>query len=430
MVVKTNTNAVLNMNANDHYEVGEVVVAGHICLDIIPRFPAGERSLQEMFIPGTLIQVEEPTVSLGGVVSNTGLALHNIGVKVHLIGKVGADIFGSMVRELLSERHPALSENIITSGDTHTSYTIVINPPRQDRIFLHAPGANNTFSAADLFQALTGLTQAREAAGGRVRHLHFGYPPIMAGMYADGGRELVTLFSQAKEQGLSTSLDMAMPDPDSAAGKADWRAILQKTLPFVDVFLPSAEEMLLMLHPALYAEVAAKEQKTASAERAAGKKPGSFASFLDAEIVGRLGAELIAMGAKVVGLKLGDQGFYLRTGESGQEIWAHRELWTPCFAVQVAGATGAGDATVAGFLAAYLEGRPPEAAMEWAVAVGACSVEAIDATSGIPRREVIEERLAGNWARLPIQANLEGWRPAAGRFGGRFWVGPADSHSC
>lgn len=54
----------------------DVVVAGHLCLDIIPEFPEGtESKVEKLFIPGKLIEVKEATISTGGVVSNVGLAL-------------------------------------------------------------------------------------------------------------------------------------------------------------------------------------------------------------------------------------------------------------------------------------------------------------------------------------------------------------------
>src|SRR5712691_2078947 len=68
----------------------------------------------------------------------------------------------------------------------------------------------------------------------------------MERMYANDGIELAAIFSRVKALGLTTSLDLSMPDPNSAAGRANWHAILRATLPYVDVFLPSAEEILFM----------------------------------------------------------------------------------------------------------------------------------------------------------------------------------------
>ncbi|GAH90741.1 unnamed protein product, partial [marine sediment metagenome] len=51
----------------------EVVIAGHICIDLIPKFPErSESKIEKLFSPGKLINVEEASISTGGPVSNTG----------------------------------------------------------------------------------------------------------------------------------------------------------------------------------------------------------------------------------------------------------------------------------------------------------------------------------------------------------------------
>src|SRR5258708_36730341 len=85
--------------------------------------------------------------------------------------------------------------------------------------------------------------------------------------------------------------------------------------------------------------------------------------------------------------------------------WSDRELWAPCFAAQVAGTTGSGDATIAGFLAGLLQGMGPGETMLTACAVGACSIEAVDALSGIRSWPETAERIAAGWARIPLALN-------------------------
>ena len=69
----------------------------------------------------------------------------------------------------------------------------------------------------------------------------------MRRMYANGGSELASLMQRVKSAGLLTSLDMSYPDPNSEAGRINWSALLERTLPDVDVFLPSLDEILFML---------------------------------------------------------------------------------------------------------------------------------------------------------------------------------------
>src|SRR5512143_2007130 len=152
----------------------EVVVAGHVCLDIIPAL-TGPPDLR----PGRLVVIGPSSVSTGGPVGNVGLALHRLGVPVRLMGKIGDDMFGRAVLEFLRARDPQLAEGMIVAPGETTSYSVVINPPGLDRTFLHCPGANDTFGAGDL--------PLERLAGARI--LHFGYPPLMRRLYEDGGVE-------------------------------------------------------------------------------------------------------------------------------------------------------------------------------------------------------------------------------------------------
>jgi sugar/nucleoside kinase (ribokinase family) len=390
-----------------------VAVAGHICLDIIPTIHGGQSThLDRFLVPGKLIDVGAAVLSTGGAVPNTGLALHRLGVPVRLMGKIGRDHLGTVVRNLLEHAAPGLAAGLVTGGEP-TSYTVVISPPGTDRIFLHCPGANDSFGPGDVDAA-----SLRE-----LQLLHFGYPPLMRRMYEQGGAELETLLRSVKMAGVTTSLDMARPDPDSPAGRVDWSALLARVLPQVDVFLPSFEEMLFMLDRPRYEQIEARH----GARIMAGAEP----VLLD-ELAGRL----FDLGVAVVGLKLGDRGLYLATTRSPQRLaamgragvgadWLGRRLLAPCYRVRVAGTTGSGDCTIAGFLMALQAGMTPDQAVNAAVAVGACSVEQADATSGVPSWTAVAARQAAGWPRFNDEAPGAGWaRLASGA-----WRGPDDAGS-
>lgn len=392
----------------------DVVVSGHICLDIIPSFPPGMSDPLKALAPGRLVEIGPVTVATGGAVANTGLALHRLGVSVQLNGKLGDDLWGRAVREYLDGVGEGLSGGMTVDAEETTSYTVVISPPGVDRMFLHHPGANQSFTTEDV-----PFAKFRHA-----RIFHFGYPPVMRRMYEQGGEELERLFQTAKENGLTTSLDMCMPSPGSGGSKVDWRQILAATLPYVDVFLPSFDEMLLMLHPAVYERY----------EREKGSQI-SLAASCGLEVVDELANEFIQYGAAIVGLKLGEEGMYLRTstaerlaalgraGVGSEEEWAERTLFIPPFRVEAVNAVGAGDATVAGFLCGLLSGAGPEDVLEFAVAVGAHCVEGVDATSGIVSAERVRQRIAAGWESRPVRVSLDAWSQAAN---GRVWYGPTD----
>ena len=200
----------------------KVVVAGHICLDIRPTLEETAPQPGETFLAGgSLTRVGPATFSTGGAVANTGLALHRLGVPVELVGRIGRDRFGTTVLELLRDPDPSLAEGVVVSDEAATSYTIVIEPPGEDRRFLHHPGANDTFSDED-------VPESRLASADV---LHFGYPPVMARMIANGGERLAALFRRARAHGLTTSLDMCAVDPRRVAGRVDWPSLLARVLP-------------------------------------------------------------------------------------------------------------------------------------------------------------------------------------------------------
>jgi hypothetical protein len=54
----------------------DAIVAGHVCLDIIPGFnPDHHYTRDEVFTPGKLGEVGKVAVCTGGPVSNTGIGL-------------------------------------------------------------------------------------------------------------------------------------------------------------------------------------------------------------------------------------------------------------------------------------------------------------------------------------------------------------------
>jgi sugar/nucleoside kinase (ribokinase family) len=382
-------------------EVPIAVVAGHLCLDVLPEILAGSpEEFRDSFGPGRIMFVGPVALSTGGAVSNTGIALHKLGIPVRLVAKVGADMFGGVVKQVLSSFDEKLADWLTVDSQVSTSYTVVISPPGIDRYLLNCPGTNDTFRSDDVcFDGLEG-----------VRLFHFGYPSIMRQMYADDGAQTVELFRRARETGATTSLDMAYPDLNSPAGKVNWPGILPNLLPYVDVFLPSIEETLAMLR-----------RDTLLALRAQAGD-GDILPLISPQLLSDVSEQLLGLGVKVVVLKMGYRGLYVRTaGRAAIEAmgraapsdpagWADQELWIACFKVNLVGAAGAGDSTIAGFLSGLLRDMSLVEATTAAVAVGACNVEAADTLSGVRSWDETLHRVAAGWPRHDLRVAAPGWR--------------------
>jgi len=379
----------------------DIVVAGHICLDIIPDWRTGGI---KTIVPGHILEMAGLKLSTGGAVANAGITLKKLGISTALLGKIGGDALGKVILEILQKEDKTLVENMIISKNEVSSYTIVLNPPDTDRVFLHYPGPNHTFTANDI--------PYEKIKSSRI--FHFGYPPLMQKFYENEGKELVKMFQRIRQMNIVTSLDMAMPDPESPAGKLDWRKFFKNVLPMVDIFIPSIDELLYMLNLEKFYKISEKEER------------------FDVVLLDQLARQLINYGTNVVAIKLGDQGLYLRTHHTEKsnlssiinpKDWNYRQLLSPCFATEVKGTTGTGDATIAGFLAQLLEGGEPEKAITLATAVGACCVEAIDATGGVrPLPEVIK-RVTSGWERLTLSIPIDNWKYD---YQYKIWKGPED----
>ena len=182
--------------------------------------------------------------------------------------------------------------------------------------------------------------------------------------------------------------------------------------------MPSIEEVLLTLYPDTFNQVATGAVK------------------IDPPLLSQIAGNLLNMGAKVILLKAGELGLYLRTAHKSTladmgrakpgdvSRWASREFLTPIFQTTPVGTTGAGDSAIAGFLAALLRDRPPTETVTLAAAVGACNVEAADAVSGVRSWPDTLARIEAGWPRRKLEFKAPGWRFDPAR---QLWLGPHDT---
>ena len=358
----------------------DVMVAGHIALDILPDMSA---LLPDQVIgAGKVFEIGRIAYSTGGAVSNTGLALHRLGVDVTLLAAVGDDWVGRAIIDYVRGFGSALGDNIRTAPDAASAYTIVVEPQDHDRTLLTHTGVYSDFGRDSIdFDLADGC-----------KLFHLGYPTLLPRLFADAGAEFLAILRAVKDRGKITSVDTSLPAPDSPAGRVDWRTIFARCLPHVDVFAPSIEEIMFMLRRADHARFGA-----------------AVINRVDAAYLADLADELLTLGVGIAGFKLGERGLYLRAASDARRLdfleslgqspaaWAGAEVWQPAFQVDVAGTTGAGDAAYAGLLAALIRGYDVQDCAKIACAVAACNIEAADATSGVRSWDETMARLDAGW---------------------------------
>jgi sugar/nucleoside kinase (ribokinase family) len=295
-----------------------IVVADHVC-NPIDHLPAA----------GELVMSERMLLTIGGCAANAAVDLVKMGVRAAVVGRVGDDIFGRVVADLLRDHGVGVSGLRVTPG-SDTSQTLIVNVKGQDRRFIHTFGANRVFSAADI---------APEAIA-RAKILYLGGYLVMDSVTQE---QLVPVFASARGQGVKTVLDVVTP------GQADYLPRFVDLLPHVDVFLPNDHE--------------------------AGLITGRADPLEQAEVFHQLGAGTVV-------ITCGGQGAVL--------VSKDRRLRAHVYPVDYVDGSGGGDAFDAGYIFGLLNGLSCEDCLRYASALGASCVRAIGTTPGVFTRPECE----------------------------------------
>lgn len=305
----------------DDHSHFDVVVAGLAVADII-GLPIDRKSFPR---PGGLKFLDSVTLTTGGNVSNVGIDLARLGFRTAAITRVGNDSLGRFIAQHY-RAHGVDTEGVIMDANAQTSATMVCVGPDGERSFLHTRGCMANFRAQDVLDHLPLVKKAKVLA--------FGY----LGLLPETEKEFGPLFQAVKEK---TSVKILLDT--GGHPRASLRA-MKSFLPLVDYFLPSYEEA--------------------------------------SELTGKTGPEEIvrflrkAGATGIIGIKLGNKGAYLADGTT---TWSIK----PTRVKNVVDATGAGDAFVAGFLAATLRGFNAAEAAQKAAAIAASCVTAVGASTAI-----------------------------------------------
>ncbi len=318
-----------SMTENPEVLCTGIIVADHVSSPISHLPAAGE-----------LVMADRLLLTIGGCAANAAVDLWKMGVRASVVGRVGDDVFGRVVADMLREHGVDVSAVTISPG-ADTSQTMIVNVAGQDRRFIHTFGANGEFRAADI--PLDRLA--------RCRVLYLGGYLLMPKVKQE---ELIPVFAAARKAGAKTVLDVATPGP------GEYLSRLEKLLPEVDVFLPNNHEAELIT--------------------------GERDPVRQAELFRRLGA-----GTAVI--TMGAEGAVLVSGQA--------RLRSGVFPVTFVDGSGGGDAFDAGYIYGLLNHWEPEDCLRVASALGASCVRAIGTTPGVFTRSECEEYL--NEHTLPME---------------------------
>jgi sugar/nucleoside kinase (ribokinase family) len=308
------------------YRIG---VLGPLNIDLIIRGNA-PTDIEEIRRWSDVSDVSCLAAGAAGYVSQD---LKKLGNEVHLVSCIGDDPFGGVILTALSRagidtRHILIEEGtegaiaifILLFGDNKRPFTCRLPthhgwPPALDE------AARDYLLDADLLHS----------AG----YLHF--PDLWDG-------ELVALYREAKDRGLTTSLDPQFPltplDPP-------WMRILRPLVPYVDVLMVDENEALQL-----------------TGER----------------VVEEAAEALWQAGFRTIAVKRGEKGALVKD----EQRMAHNPAVAPEHFVD---SIGAGDAFDAAFLQGILDERPVEEAARMGVWAATRSIGGVGGTEAFPTRE-------------------------------------------
>ena len=286
--------------------------------DIVPVFGQAEK----------LVEDAKLTIGSSSVITACGAA--RLGLKVSFIGLVGDDQFGRFMLRAMEERGIDTSACIVEPR-VPTGMSVILGGSN-DRAILTYPGTIPLLEAEQIDRTM--LEQAR--------HLHVGSYFLLDNLRP----ELPEIFTDARERGLTTSLDTNW-DP---AEEWDLNAVLAH----VNVFFPNKNEVLLITGEDDFTEA----------------------------------VDLLSEQVPTLAVKLGVQGGLARRGKESVNA--------PILPVKVVDTTGAGDSFNAGFLYGYLNNFSLKDSLVLACVCGSLSTRAAGGTAAQPTLEealgAIEER--------------------------------------
>lgn len=296
-----------------------LVVFGSLNLDLVARVP-------RLPLPGETLLGRSFAQVPGGKGANQAVAIARLGARCELVGRVGADPFGTLLLESLQ------ADGVDTAG-------VGVDSTAGTGVALIAVGDQGENQIIVLAEA---NSQVGETDVGRLKSVLPGASLLL--MQLEIPLEAVVEAARlAHSQGIPVILD---PAPA--------RDLPPELYPLVSILTPNEVE--------------------------AGQLVGFPLSKV--EQVVQAAEVLRQRGAATVLITLGDQGVYCATTED--------TFWVPAFAVNAVDTVAAGDGFNGALAIALAEGRSLQESIIWGSAAGALAATCFGAQSSLPYRSAVE----------------------------------------
>ena len=310
----------------------DVLCVGILVADVITK------PVSEVPAKGLLSRVDSIEMFTGGNAMTAAVNISKLGLKGAVMGKVGNDAFGDfLINELKKKGIETASVSV--DPEVQTSVSVVLSDPDGERTFLHCVGANGTFCIDDVNWDIVAQSKVVFVTGSFL-------------LDTFDGEQTMQFLKRCKEMGKITALDVCF---DS---KNRWGDIINMSMPYIDIFLPSIEE----------------------AERIA-----------KSENIDEIANVFFNNGVGSLVIKLGSKGCYVKETKESEPVII------PVYkGINVVDTTGAGDSFCSGFLAAYASGEGFVECARFGNATGAHCVMAKGATTGMKSYKEIKEFMANH----------------------------------
>ncbi|ARS88335.1 carbohydrate kinase family protein [Natrarchaeobaculum aegyptiacum] len=334
----------------------DILVAGETLIDFLPGRP------------GPLADVSGFDRRPGGAPANVAVALAKLERPPLFWTRVGTDPFGRYLEGVL-ESHDLPDRFLERDPDAKTTLAFVTHDAAGDRAF--------TFYRDDTADTRMEPGRVPDETLADLEWVHAGGVALSSGRSREATLDLL---ARAAAADCTVSFD-----PNARAelwpDEETFRTVCREALAHVDVWKATVEELEALGFGD--GEVRPEEIARDALAFSDGKGDGSECGGEGPHTV------LVTRGGDGAVAVASERAPWNATGES-PAIVDHRG-----YPAEVVDTTGAGDAFLAGSIAALFEGRPLESSLAFANAVAATATTAAGAMAALPTREAVDSMLEG-----------------------------------